>query len=119
MFQHTALKYIARNLSVFPATSAKKPAIPAWVSYQTRVPSAEEIEAWSRDLGDMNIAIACGRLSNLTVVDCDTPQAIQEVEGLLPEGMELPIVTTPRGRHYYFRYCPNSTAATALMAGST
>jgi len=106
MFQHTALKYIARNLSVFPATSAKKPAIPAWVSYQTRVPSAEEIEAWSRDLGDMNIAIACGRLSNLTVVDCDTPQAIQEVEGLLPEGMELPIVTTPRGRHYYFRYCP-------------
>jgi len=55
----------------------------------------------------MNIAIVCGRLSNLTVVDCDTPGAIQEVEALLPEGMELPIVTTPRGgRHYYFRYCP-------------
>jgi hypothetical protein len=43
----------------------------------------------------------------LTVVDCDTPEAIQEVETLLPDRMELPIVTTPRGgQHYYFQYCP-------------
>jgi len=107
MFQHTAQKYLARSLSVFPATSAKKPAIPAWAPYQTQIPSTKEIEAWSKDLGDMNIAIVCGRLSNLTVIDCDTPQAIQAVEELLPEGLELPIVTTPRGgQHYYFRYCP-------------
>ena len=107
MFKHTAQQYLACGLSVFPATSAKKPAIPAWVPYQTRIPSAEEVEIWSKDLGDQNIAIVCGQLSNLTVVDCDTPEAIQGVEALLPEGMELPIVTTPRaGRHYYFRYCP-------------
>lgn len=107
MFSEYAYKYLKQGFSIFPATSAKKPVIPAWVPYQTRVPSAEEIEAWSRDLGDMNIAIVCGRLSNLTVVDCDTPQAIQMVEALLPEGMELPVVTTPRGgRHYYFQYCP-------------
>lgn len=107
MFARTAQKYLARGLSVFPATSAKKPAIPAWVPYQTRVPSAEEIEVWSRDLGDMNIAIVCGQLSNLTVIDCDSPEAIQKIEELLPDGMELPIVKTPRGgRHYYFRYCP-------------
>jgi hypothetical protein len=59
--------------------------------------SAEEIEVWSRDLGDMNIAIVCSPLSDLTVIDCDTPQAIQEVETLLPEEMELPIVHTPGG----------------------
>ena len=107
MFSEYADKYLKQGLSIFPAKPDKKPVIPAWAAFQTRLPSAEEIEAWSKDLGDMNIAIVCGRLSNLTVIDCDIPQAIQAVEKLLPEGMELPIVTTPRGgRHYYFRYCP-------------
>ena len=107
MFSEYADKYLKQGFSIFPAKSDKKPAIPAWASYQTRIPSTKEIEAWSRDLGDMNIAVICGQLSNLNVVDCDTPPAIQEVEALLPEGMELPVVTTPRGgRHYYFQYCP-------------
>lgn len=97
MFAKYAPYCIDQGLSVFPARSNEHPAIPAWAPYRTRMLSAEEIEVWSRDLGDMNIAIVCGQLSDLTVIDCDTPQAIQEVETLLPEEMELPIVHTPGG----------------------
>jgi len=97
MFAKYAPYCIDQGLSVFPARSNEHPAIPAWAPYRTRMLSAEEIEVWSRDLGDMNIAIVCGRLSDLTVIDCDMPQAIQEVETLLPEEMELPIVHTPGG----------------------
>jgi putative DNA primase/helicase len=107
MFTSAAQKYISCGLSVFPATSTKKPAIPSWTPYQTRLPSTEELESWAKDLDNMNVAIVCGKLSDLTVVDCDTPEAIQKVEELLPDLLEVPIVETPRGgRHYYFRFCP-------------
>ena len=108
MFARTAQKYLDRGLSVFPATSTKKPAILTWTPYQTRLPSAEEIESWSKDLGDMNIAIVTGKLSDLTVVDCDTPEAIAVVEEIISDSAEVPTATTPRGgRHYYFRFAPD------------
>lgn len=108
MFSEHANKYLKQGFSVFPALSNKKPAILTWTPYQTQMPTPEEIDRWSKDLNDPNIAIACGKISDLTVVDADSPAAIKEIEALLPEQCKVPIVHTPRGgRHYYFKYCPD------------
>lgn len=108
MFIKHANKYLKQGFSVFPALSNKKPAIPTWTPYQTRMPMPEEIDGWSKDLNDPNIAIVCGKISDLTVVDADSCVAIKEIEALLPDQCKVPIVHTPRGGlHYYFKYCPN------------
>ena len=107
MFRQYAKRYIGLGFPVIPVMSNKVPAIPSWAPYQERMPSDAEIEEWSRDLGGMNIGVVTGKLSNLTVVDADTPEAIKLIESLLPEQYEVPTVQTPRGgRHYYFQHAP-------------
>jgi len=108
MFAKYAQYYLDRGLSVIPVRSNKHPAIPAVIPFRTKCPTPEEIAAWSRDLGDMNIAAICGKLSNLFVVDADTPEAIAKIESLLPEQYEVPSSDTPKDghRHYYFHHAP-------------
>jgi len=98
--------YIRKGFSVIPVGHDKRPLIP-WAEFQRRKPlNAELLEWFSRD--GVNVAIVCGKISNLTVVDCDTPEAIEKFESMLPESFECPIVETPRGgRHYYFAYTPD------------
>jgi hypothetical protein len=44
-------------------------------------------------------------ISNVIVIDADTPEAVEEVESLLPDALEVPCHATPRGgRHYFFQY---------------
>jgi hypothetical protein len=105
MFTKNVENYLKKGLSCFPVMSTKKPAIPTWAQFQERMPSKAEIAEWKRDLGEMNIAIVTGKRANLTVIDCDTPEAIEAIEKLLPDTYELPIAKTPRGQHYYFEYC--------------
>jgi hypothetical protein len=97
--------YIRKGFSIIPVGQDKRPLIP-WAEFQRRKPlNAELLEWFSRD--GINVAIVCGKISNLTVVDCDTPEAIEKFEAMLPENFECPIVETPRGgRHYYFQYTP-------------
>lgn len=107
MFREHADKYLKLSISVFPAMSNKVPAIPSWAPYQTRLATPEEILAWSEDLGDnINIALVCGKLSDLTVIDCDSQEAVEKIESLLPDQIEIPIVYTPKKgcRHYYFKF---------------
>lgn len=120
MFREYADKYLKLGISVFPAMSNKVPAIPSWAPYQTRTATPEEIEAWSEDLGEnINIALVCGKLSNLTVVDCDSEEAAEKVKSLLPDQIEVPIVFTPKKgcRHYYFQFTPGLLNRARYQAG--
>jgi energy-coupling factor transporter ATP-binding protein EcfA2 len=98
--------YIRKGFSVIPVGHDKRPLIP-WSEFQKRKPlNAELLEWFSQNAA--NIAIVTGKISNLTVVDCDTLGAIEKFESMLPENFECPIVETPRGgRHYYFDYTPD------------
>ncbi|TFH37617.1 MAG: hypothetical protein E4G99_02090 [Anaerolineales bacterium] len=120
MFREYADKYLKLGISVFPARSNKVPAILSWAPYQTRTATPEEIEAWSEDLGDqINIALVCGNLSNITVVDCDSEEAAEKIESLLPDQIEVPIVFTPKKgcRHYYFQFTPGLLNRARYQAG--
>lgn len=97
--QHEAIKYLNLGFSVFPiAPGSKRPMAP-WLDFQTRRMSAGE--ALKQFKPDDNIALACGDVSGVLVIDLDT---YKEKGG----DMELtsPLsVTTPRGgKHLYYKY---------------
>jgi len=82
----------------------KKPLIP-WAIYQKRKATQDEIKKWFEQFDNPNIGIVTGAISNLLVVDCDSQEAIDQIEDTLPENFEVPISSTPRGgRHYYFSH---------------
>jgi len=98
-----ALAYLSNDWSILPLRPHDK--IPpegwSWKLYQTTRATPEEATQWFSH-GIANLGIITGAISDLTIVDCDSPQAIA-----LAEGLGLPptwTVTTAKGRHYYFRY---------------
>ncbi|WP_312490154.1 bifunctional DNA primase/polymerase [Sphingomonas sp.] len=87
------------GFSVFPVLYGdKKPALP-WKAFQTSRASAEDIDLW--DAGEFNVGIACGRISNLLVVDVDSSEAQALYDTF--DAPCTPTVKTARGRHYYFQ----------------
>jgi hypothetical protein len=96
-----AMKYRSMGFSVIPLRkNTKEPAV-KWETYQREIASEEKLIEWFT--GDCNIGIVTGELSNLTVVDCDTKDAILAVGPMLPP--DVPSQKTPRGgRHFFFKY---------------
>lgn len=96
-----AIEYSKNNLSVIPIGNDKKPLI-SWKEYQDRRASEEEIKAWYQKYPNANVGIVTGKVSGITVIDCDSPEAIKtfmrEYKG------DTPAVQTPRGMHFYFKY---------------
>lgn len=96
-----ALNYRRMNLSVIPVGPDKRPLI-SWKEYQDRHATEEEITAWWTRQPNANIGIVTGKISGITVLDCDSDEAIAEFQKV-KIGMP-PAVKTPRGMHYYYKY---------------
>lgn len=95
-----ALYLLDCGVSVIPAVG-KVPSIPAWAAYMERLPTVEEVTRWFAD-GDRNLAIICGKVSGLVVVDADNAEAEAYVKEHLPP---TPLVVeTAKGKHYYYRH---------------
>ena len=78
----------------------KRPALKSWTEYQHRLPTEEEVRKWFKN-DDYNLGIVTGRVSNLAVIDCDTSQAEDYLQG-----GGIPITATSRsarGAKYFFR----------------
>lgn len=89
----------AAGLRLFPLKPNDKTPACAWKEFQERAPTIEELAAW--DAGNYNIGVICGSPSGIVVLDVDSPDAQELVDGLnLPA---TPTVRTARGVHYYFR----------------
>jgi len=92
--------YAALMWGAIPVKADKRPALASWKEFQTRRASQEELQTW---FGPHQIAIVTGAISDLLVIDCDSPEAVDLVKRLLPEGFQTPTATTPRGLHFYFK----------------
>ena len=110
------LWYSKHGYSVIPILPAKKdakgkdenkrPPIP-WAPYQKQIADEKEIRGWFENSPDSRLAIITGKISDLTIIDCDSVKAIKQMEDLLPGELHLPVAVSPRGgRHYYFRHIP-------------
>lgn len=92
-------KLASYGFSVFPVIARdKKPAV-KWASYQTEMPTETDLINW--DKSDFNVGVACGRLSNIVVLDIDSEEAQALYDTY--DAPSTPTVRTSRGRHYYFR----------------
>lgn len=98
--QH-ALKYLKAGCSVIPCGKDKRPLI-SWLPYQEKRATEDEISEWWAKTPDANIAIITGKVSGITVVDCDSNDAAGKFRSIYKG--ETPTVKTPRGTHYYFKY---------------
>ena len=99
-----ALKYAEKGMSVIPVDQ-KKVSLIKWKPYQEKRASEEEIREWFKKFPSANVGIVTGAISNLLVIDCDTPSAIQKIQEAIPENMVVPCETTPRGGiHFFFSH---------------
>lgn len=96
-----ALRLGRLGLSVIPARN-KKPLIP-WKEFQARCPTETEVRGWYRCWPEAGIAIVCGAVSDLVVVDCD-PRNGDGMKALADRLPPTPTVETGGGGlHLYFR----------------
>ena len=103
-----ALEYFKKhNFSVIPIGKDKRPLI-KWEEFQKRRPTEDKIQAWWKKWPDANIGIPTGMISGIAVIDIDEAEKAEPVlESLLPDGIDIPTVSTPRGgKHLYFQ-CPD------------
>lgn len=95
------------GLSVFPLLPRDKRPNGEWKQFQSERPSRESITGlWSNGGADQNIAVACGPVSGVFVLDVDGPEGEASLAALEVEHGSLPQtwhVKTGRGRHYYFK----------------
>lgn len=81
-----ALKYLKKGWSIIPiAPRSKLPAIKSWTEYQTTPPTEQEVGLWFRENQNYGLALVCGKVSGVIVVDIDSGKG--EVD---KAGLELP-----------------------------
>ena len=102
-------EYLTVGFSVVPlAPNSKRPALDSWDEFQSRRPTPDEVQKWWGDRQQHGVAIVCGQVSGIVVLDIDNPEkfgvALQTIGGTLPD---TPIVRTRKGWHLYFQYPPN------------
>lgn len=104
----SALSYRQKGFSVIPVRSNKKPYI-RWEQYQQKKATPDEIKAWWKKWPTANIGIVTGAISGIAVIDIDTPEGFEEINKYIPDSLEIPTATTPRGgQHLYFQ-CSDKT----------
>ena len=104
-----ALAYAARGWSVIPIEARGKRPLAAWLEFQSRRATPEEIATWYGRWPDANVGIVTGRVSDLLVVDIDARHggaaslaAIESEHG--PVARTVQAATGGGGRHYYFAH---------------
>ena len=96
----------------YPDKQRGKRPIVAWDKYKNETATEAELYAWAAMKDELNIGIVCGVTSNITVVDADTQEAVDMLEGMnLPDTLK---VKTKKGYHYYYKYCANPVLSNAV-----
>ena len=85
--------------------SAKLPIYKNWSKYCNERPTEFEIETWINKHQQANWGIACGKASNLVVIDCDSQSAVSWVEHNLVHTCTRTI--TSKGKHFWYRIPKN------------
>ena len=99
-----ALTYLARGWSVIPVQQDGKRPLVEWAEFNRRLPTEDEVRDWWGKWPDANLAVVCGRVSRLVVVDVDTGRG-GTTEGLQETG--LVARTGGGGYHYFYQYPVN------------
>ena len=102
--KNIALNYLRKGWSIIPIQKGSKlPAISSWTRYQTQLPTEQEVEDWWTLNPEANIALICGKISGVIVVDIDSGHGIPDTKGL-----ELPPTLSSKtgggGTHLIYKW---------------
>lgn len=116
MLSH-ALKYAQAGYSVIPVKQDKVPYV-QWEPFQKEKANEEQIRQWWKKWPSANIGLVTGEISDLFVIDADTPKAVEDIQDHLPEGLITPIQSTPRdGRHFFFKHIEGFSNRAKVLPG--
>ena len=104
-FTNYALDYYDLGLAIVPCAGKKgKEAQVTWKQYQKKKPSFAIIKRWIKLFPAANIGLITGKISGITVIDCDDPNlSLEELEAEFGESKF--VVSTPSGgRHLYYSF---------------
>ena len=77
-----------------------------WSEFQTRLPTAAEIEGWEKRWPLAWIGCTTGPFSNLFVIDIDGEEGVKSLASLAIPLPITKIAKTQRGHHYFFKWNP-------------
>ncbi len=97
-----AMELFEFGLNVLPAkVGGKSPSVP-WKEYQHKRTTAAQTQRWFGN-GQVNLWVACGLVSHLAVLDCDSDRSRAWWRSRIGAAMDTTAcVKTARGAHYWF-----------------
>jgi hypothetical protein len=98
--------YQKKGLSFFPLRKKSKKPLFDWAVYQERKPTQAEVDEW-REKGLLDqVAIVCGAVSGIIVLDVDDPEKFEAWRTQNGHSMPpTPMVRTSGGKyHVYFKH---------------
>lgn len=110
--------YLERGLSVVPIIPQKKRPAVAWIEYQKRYATQEELSEWFTK-GDMWVGLVTGRISQISVLDIDSTEAEESLVHLLNKDVwHSPTVKSRSGgKHVYFAHREKVGSPTGILPG--
>ena len=113
-----AIKYASEGYYVFPLQPGKSTPLPGSMGFKDATRDVKQIQAWWQANPKYNIGIRTGEVSDLTVIDIDGKAGFESANGIidqLPKGSR--VVTTPHGKHLYYKYNSEFTTGTGFLPG--
>ena len=98
---HFAFEYLDRGWPVVPVVG-KTPAVP-WLDYQQQRPTCANVKSWFASNREYNLAVVTGGVSELVVIDCDSPDDAGWWRESFPQ-TPLVVQSGGGGIHLYYRY---------------
>lgn len=120
----SASVYVANGYSVFPVWGDVEPkrakqAAVTWLTYQKRLPNAQELADWFLSAHYGGVAIATGRVSGLVVLDFDDAEKADLFVRTFPELAQTRVVysATRQLPHFYYHIRPQQRISSRHVAG--
>ena len=120
-----AFSYRDWGWSVIPIRGNSDPRNPkaaavSWTTYQRRLPTSDEIDSWFGHGRFSGLAVVCGRVSRLAVLDIDDPECATAFADSLPDLADtFTVESGVRGLpHYYFEVPENVQLRSQRVSGA-
>jgi hypothetical protein len=99
-----AVSYGQGGLSVIPIQPRDKKPFIQWEQFQNKRATEHEIKSWWAKWPDANIGIVTGAVSDLIVIDLDTPDAKNKLKELVADSTSVPRTRTGKGWQLFFKH---------------
>lgn len=116
-FGVVAQDFLRRGFSVVPQLAGRKWPCVRWKAYQERLPTEQEVAAWSQRWPQAGLALVLGPVSNAFVLDVDGGEAHQSLlDHLGTEPLAPKVLSGSRLAHRYHLFFKNPAITTKAKA---